>query len=67
VPILAWAQDWFSARNFAGREASPLTVGGSLAADALEAMLVSECEDRPQAHVWEAVETLYARLAAQGL
>jgi hypothetical protein len=65
-PIFAWAQGWMSARNVAGRTV-PLTVGGSLSADALEAMLVSECEDHPQAEVWQAVDSLYDRLAAKGL
>jgi len=65
-PIFAWAQGWMSARNVAGR-VPPLTVGGSLSAAALEAMLVSECEDHSQAQVWQAVDSLYDRLATKGL
>jgi len=65
--ISSWAQGWISARNAAGRNTSPLTVGGSLSADALDAMLVSECDDRPKDPVWLAVESLYGRLEAKGL
>jgi hypothetical protein len=65
-PIFSWAQGWISARNVVGR-ALPLTVAGALPAEALEAMLVSECEDRPQDEVWQAVDDLYERLAKKGI
>ena len=65
--VSAWAQGWISARNAAGRNTSPLTVGGSLSADALDAMLVSDCEARPKDPVWLVIESLYARLEAKGL
>jgi hypothetical protein len=65
-PMFAWAQGWFSSRNARSGE-KPLTVGGSLSADALQAMLVTQCEQTPEFPFYVAVDALYDRLAKTGL
>jgi hypothetical protein len=63
----AWVQGWFSALNIGTHSDKPLTVGGSLPAAALEAMLISDCTDRLDSEIWEVGNDLYERLAKKGL
>jgi hypothetical protein len=65
--MFSWAQGWFSARNLVGHENAPLTVGGSVSADALKSMLVGECKSHPDESIYIAVNDLYERLAKKGL
>jgi hypothetical protein len=65
--MFSWAQGWFSARNLVGHENAPLTVGGTLTADSLKAMLVSECKSHPDESIYLAVNDLYDRLEKKGM
>jgi hypothetical protein len=64
--MFSWVQGWFSARNAAGRMKSPLTVAGTLSADALKAFLVSDCKEFPDDQIVFVADRLYDRLAAKG-
>jgi hypothetical protein len=64
--VFSWAQGWFSARNLVGHESNPLTVGGTLSADALKARLVDECKAHPEEAIFLAVNDLYLKLAKKG-
>jgi hypothetical protein len=63
----AWAQGWFSARNYVGREDSPLTVGGTLSADTLESFLIDQCKIDSNMPLALAADGLYEKLAKKGL
>jgi hypothetical protein len=70
--VVSWAQGYFSARNVAGRldpNATRLSVGGTISADTLQAMLVDECneEDFQSGPLFFAVEGLYNKLQSKGL
>jgi hypothetical protein len=67
--IFSWVQGYFSARNTAGRGDHPLTVGGTMSADTLHAMLADECRNEANQPypVVLAAEALYDKLQAKGL
>jgi hypothetical protein len=65
--MFSWAQGWFSARNVIGHESAPRSVGGTLNAERLKAMLIQECSANPDDSIYLAADELYDQLARKGL